>query len=246
MNLKDKTIIITGSTGGIGRELVKSIDSEDSNLILISRSEDELQNLAKELKSKSEHFACNFSDQGEVEELAKKISKKFKVVDVLINAAGVGVYKKLEDETLEEWNNSMNINVTSQFLMTKYLSKNLRRSRNSLVLNIGSGAGVIPMADRSIYCATKFAVRGLTLSLAEEYKRTSVEFCLITLGSTLTSFGPMSYKEKKSDMEKGKKAYFTPDWVAKKLISIIKDDDRRVEYTLFPSNYVTEWKSKQP
>ena len=98
------------------------------------------------------------------------------------------------------------------------------------------------MSGRSIYCATKFAVRGLTLSLAEEFRRTSVEFCLITLGSVLTSFGPMSFDEKKSEMEKGKKAYFTPDWVAKKLISIMKDEDRRSEYTLFPSNYVAEWK----
>lgn len=242
MDLLNKNIIITGSTGGIGRELVKNIDAEGANLILISRSESELQNLSKELESNCTYFACDFSDQNDVENLAKKLSKQFKVIDVLINAAGIGVYKKLEDESLEEWNNSMNINVTSQFLLIKHLSKNLRKSKSSVVLNIGSGAGVIPMAERSIYCATKFAVRGLTLSLAEEYQKSRLEFCLITLGSTLTSFGPMSYEEKKSDMEKGKKAYFTPDWVAKKLISIIKDDDRRVEYTLFPSNYVAEWK----
>ncbi|KKR40691.1 MAG: short-chain dehydrogenase/reductase SDR [Microgenomates group bacterium GW2011_GWC1_41_20] len=244
MKLLNKNIIITGSTGGIGRELVKNLDDEGANLILISRSDSELQNLKEELKSNCITFSGNFSDQKEIEVLSKKISKEFKTIDVLINAAGVGVYKSIEEETLEEWNNSMNINVTSQFILIKNLSKNLRKSKDSLVISIGSGAGVIPMAGRSIYCTTKFAVRGLTLSLAEEYRRTSVDFCLITLGSTLTSFGPMSFEEKRSEMEKGKKAYFTPDWVAKKLISIIKDNDRRVEYTLFPSHYATEWHAK--
>lgn len=101
--------------------------------------------------------------------------------------------------------------------------------------------------NKNIPClieATKFAVRGLTLSLAEEYRGTSIDFCLITLGSVLTSFGPMSLAEKKSDMERGKKTYFTPNWVAKKLVSIVKGEDRRTEYTLFPSDYVTEWKSR--
>lgn len=243
MNLNSKNIIITGATGGIGRELVNKLDGEGANLILVSRSDSELQNLSKSLKSNFEYFVCDFSDQKEVELLAKRISKKFKNIDVLINAAGVGIYKPLADETLDEWNISMNINVASHFILIKGLIKNLKKSKHSLVLSIGSGAGVIPMAGRSLYCASKFAVRGLTLSLAEEFRRSSVEFCLITLGSTLTSFGPMSYQEKKNEMDKGKKAYFTPNWVAGKLISIIKDEDRRFEYTLFPSHYVSDWKS---
>lgn len=243
MNLKDKKIIITGATGGIGKELVQKLDAEGANLILVSRSESELQTLSKNLKSSSEYFVCDFSDQKKVESLAKQISKKYKNIDVLVNAAGVGIYKPLIDETLDEWNISMNINVASHFILIKGLLKNLKKSKGSLVLSIGSGAGVIPMAERSLYCTSKFAVRGLILSLAEEFKKTSVDFCLITLGSTLTSFGPMSYQEKKKDMEKGKKAYFTPDWVADKLVSIIKDNDRRFEYTLFPSHYASDWKN---
>lgn len=245
MNLQNKNIVITGATGGICRELIKNLDPEGANLILISKSADELKTQASQLNSQSDIFACDFTKPSEIESLAKQISKKYKKIDVLVNAAGIGIYKSLEDETLDEWQNSLSINVTSQFLMSKYLIKNLKKAKGSVVINIGSGAGVIPMSGRSIYCATKFAVRGLTLSLAEEFRRTSVEFCLITLGSVLTSFGPMSFDEKKSEMEKGKKAYFTPDWVAKKLISIMKDDDRRSEYTLFPSNYVAEWKGEK-
>jgi len=237
MILKNKVAIVTGATGGIGRELVKNLDNEGVNLVLVSKSEDELQNLIKNLKRENNiYFTCDFSDQKSVQKLAEEIAKKFKTIDILINAAGIGVYKPIEDATLTDWNNSMNINVTSQFLLIKGLVENLKSTEDSLVLSIGSGAGVIPMAGRSVYCATKFAVRGLNLSLAEEFKNTKTRFCLITLGSTLTSFGPMSIEEKKREMESGK-AYFTPDWVAKKLVEIIKDDEREIEYKLYPGDY---------
>jgi len=244
MDLQGKNVVVTGSTGGIGREVVKLLDSENVNLILLSKSAEELETLSRELKNTPTSFPCNFAVPSEIEKAGKEISKKFKKIDALINAAGIGIYKPIDEATLEEWNDSMNINATSQFILIRCLIKNLKKAHGSVVINIGSGAGVIPMEGRSIYCATKFAVRGLTLSLAEEYRRTSVDFCLITLGSVLTSFGPMSLAEKKTDMEKGKKNYFTPDWVAKKLVSIIKDEDRRTEYTLFPSNYATEWKPR--
>jgi len=123
MDLHNKNIVITGTTGGIGRELVGLLDGEGATLILIARSEDELRNQAKDLKSECQYFACDFTNQKKVEVLARQISKKFKTIDILINAAGVGIYKDLEEETLEEWNNSMNINVTSQFILIKNLIK---------------------------------------------------------------------------------------------------------------------------
>jgi 3-oxoacyl-[acyl-carrier protein] reductase len=141
----------------------------------------------------------------------------------------------------------MDIGVTSVFIFTKELMTNLSSSSDSLVLNIGSGAGVIPMSGRSLYSSMKFALRGLTLSLAEEFKRMeNPKFCLITLGSTLTSFGPMSFEEKKKDMESGK-AYFTPEWVSDKLTEIIRDENREVEYTLYPGDYgFGEWHKPEP
>jgi len=244
MDLKGKAIVVTGATGGIGRELVKELDKEDARLLLVSKTESELQNLLSKLERKENKcYLCDLSNQKETETLAKKISAEVGKVDILINAAGIGIYKPIEGTTLDDWNTSMNINVSSHFILIKGLAEILKRSENSLVLSIGSGAGVIPMAGRSIYCATKFAVRGLTLSLAEEFRGSNTHFCLITLGSTLTSFGPMSFEEKKKEMESGK-AYFTPEWVAKKLVDIIKDEARETEYTLYPGDYSQEWKGK--
>lgn len=248
MNLQEKLIVITGATGGIGSEIVRRLDSEGATLLLVSRNETELQKLLKTLKNKeSSYFVCDFSNQSETVKVAKEISEKYPKIDVLINSAGIGVYKPIEDATLFEFNESLNIGLASVFIFTKELIEKLSNSDDSLVLNIGSGAGTIPMAGRSVYCTTKFALRGLTLSLSEEFKRIgNPKFCLITLGSTLTSFGPMDFEEKKLEMEKGK-AYFTPEWVAEKLTEIVKDSNREIEYQLFPGDYgFGEWNKPEP
>jgi short-subunit dehydrogenase len=241
MELKNKNIIVSGATGGIGIELVKLLDKAGANLTLVSKSEDKLIDLAKSLKGGNvNYFVCDLSDQNSIQKLSEKLIDKYKTIDILINAAGIGIYKPIEEISMVEWNQSMTINVTSQFLLIKGLLKKLNNTEGSLIMNIGSGAGVIPMAGRSAYCTSKFAVRGLTLSLAEEFKGTKTNFCLITLGSTLTAFGPLSLEEKKKQMKSGK-AYFTPDWVAKKLIEIIKDDKREIEYTIYPGDYGLGW-----
>ena len=241
MKLKNKTVAITGVTGGMGRELVRALDKEGVKFILISKTEAELENLSKTLKNKNnKYFACDFTKQEDVLGLCSDINKEFESVDVLINLAGIGIYKPLEEASLEEWNNSLNIGVTASFILTKGIIGLLKRSKDSLVVNLSSGAGVIPMAGRSLYCTMKFALRGLTLSLAEEFKRTKPSFCLITLGSVLTSFGPMSLEEKKEKELRGT-AYFTPEWVPTKLVEIIKDDNRKVEYTMYPGDYSFGW-----
>jgi len=248
MNLLGRVAVVTGATGGIGKEIVKRLDSEGVTLLLISRKGTELQELLNSLKNKeSKYYVCDLSNQEETEKIANEISSKYPKIDILLNSAGVGVYKPIEEATLSEFNDSLNIGLTSTFILTKKLMSSLNNSQDSLVLNIGSGAGTIPMAGRSLYCTTKFALRGLTLSLAEEFKRIgNPKFCLITLGSTLTSFGPMDFEEKKLEMEKGK-AYFTPEWVADKLTEIIKDPNREVEYQLFPGDYgFGEWNKPEP
>ncbi len=238
MNLLGRVAVVTGATGGIGTEIVKRLDGEGVTLLLISRKETELQELLNSLKNKeSKYYVCDLSIQEETEKIANEISSNYPKIDILLNSAGVGVYKPIEEATLSEFNDSLNIGLTSTFILTKKLMSSLNNSQDSLVLNIGSGAGTIPMAGRSLYCTTKFALRGLTLSLAEEFKRIgNPKFCLITLGSTLTSFGPMSLAEKKQSMENGK-GYLTPEWVAQKIVEIIKLDKQEVEYNFSSPDY---------
>lgn len=241
MNLDDKVAVITGGSRGIGLALAKELDREGMKLVLVAKSEDRLKEAICQLSGKEhEYFVCDFSDTEEVKELAKKIKERFHQIDLLVNGAGIGIYKTIEEATVEELEQSLAIGLKATFVLIKEITPLMKESELSLILSIGSGAGVIPMAGRSVYCALKFGLRGLILSLAEEFKRTKTHFCLITLGSTFTNFGPMSIEEKKKEMESGK-AYFTPEWVGEKLTEIIKEEKREVEYTLYPGDYGLGW-----
>ena len=242
MELKNKIVVVTGATGGIGRELCLLLAQKGARVIAIARTESKLDELKKEMTG-GEHvfFPCDFTKTEDLENLVEKIKSKLEKLDILINAAGVGVYKEIEDVELREWTDSLAINTTAPFYMTKMLLPLLRKSEKSVIINIGSGMGKIPTACRSVYCATKYALRGMTLSLAAEFQGTNVNFVHIALGSTLTEFGPMTLKEKEEESLKGK-AYFTPEWVAKKFVEIIEKEQFEGEIELYPSDYTgKEW-----
>lgn len=231
MNLKDKTILITGATGGIGSVLSQKLKDLGANVITIGRD-----------PKKVATYHADLTDPISRQELVNQITQDHKKIDILIHSAGVGIYKSLSEITQSDWNLSFSLNVEAPFFLTQALTPILEKSSDSLVLTIGSGAGTIPMRGRSLYCATKFALRGLMLSLAEESRGTHPSYCLITLGSTLTPFGPLSLDKKIEESLNGK-AYFTPEWVADKLIEIMQSDNHEDEITLFPGDYgFGEWK----
>mgnify|MGYP001600941238 CR=1 FL=1 len=237
MKLRDKVVVVTGATGGIGRELCKEMANKGVKLVMVARTEEKLKAILKEIPGEGHvYFASDFTKTEGIENLAREITASLEKIDVLVNAAGVGVYKSVEDVDLKEWVDSLSINTTAPFFLTKLLLPLLKKSEKSVIINVGSGMGKMALACRSVYCATKYALRGMTLSLAAEFKGTNVNFVHIALGSTLTEFGPMTLKEKEGENLKGK-AYFTPEWVAKKLVEIIESEKFEDEIELYPGEY---------
>lgn len=214
-----KTVLITGATGGIGKALVEKLSSEGVELILVSEDD------------------CDLTNREQILSLTEKIKKEHKKIDVLFNVAGIGVYRPIEELSLAEWDKSLALNVTAPFILIKELMPLF--GEGSVVINIGSGAGVTAMKDRAAYCSSKFALRGLSLTLAEEFNGKSPQFCLITLGSTLTSFGvgKALTLEEKIQKNKDGNAYFTPEWVAGKLVEIMNSSNRLAEYVIYPNDY---------
>ena len=237
MKLRDKVVVVTGATGGIGRELCKEMANKGVKLVMVARTDEKLKAILKEIPGEGHvYFASDFTKTEGIENLAREITASLEKIDVLVNAAGVGVYKSVEDVDLKEWVDSLSINTTAPFFLTKLLLPLLKKSEKSVIINVGSGMGKMALACRSVYCATKYALRGMTLSLAAEFKGTNVNFVHIALGSTLTEFGPMTLKEKEEENLKGK-AYFTPEWVAKKLVEIIESEKFEDEIELYPGEY---------
>jgi len=246
MKLKDKTVVIIGASGGIGRSISLAFSLEDAELVLIGRRKSVLKALKRKISEVNINsnvyvYTLDVTNPGKVKKLMNKIGRKFGKIDILVNAAGIGIYKPFEKIKFDEWEKSLKVNVNAVFLTTYYLMPFLKKAKKSYVISLGSGMGKMAVAKRSAYCASKFALRGLMLSLAKEYKKTDIKFSLLTLGSVLTAFGPLSVEEKKKKKKKGKK-YLEPSKVAHTLVEKIKNDTLESEVSIYPSDYYQESK----
>lgn len=242
MELKGKIAVVAGASGGIGREISKALAAQGVTVVLVARREEVLLSLKRDIEEKggrADIYLADLTDEKSVSKLVDFIKDNFGRVDILINAQGIGVYKKLPEVTFEDWRKQMAVNVDSVFLLTRELFPLLKKSRKAYVISMGSGMGKIAVAGRSPYCTSKFALRGLMLSLAKEYKKSHIHFVLLTLGSVLTAFGPLSLEEKLEKQKKGKK-YLDPSWLAEHIVAKIKHDTLASETPIYPKHYFEE------
>lgn len=237
MDLKGKIAVVTGAGGGIGSEIVRGLKKEGARTVLIEKEKSLLEGIMDILDGDEGFiFECDFSKSEEVEKLSREISGKFPKIDFLFNVAGIGIYKEIGDLSIEDWQRSVDINLTAPLIMIKRLLPSLENSGDSVVVNIGSGKGIIPTAGQVPYCSTKFGLRGMSLSLSKEFKNKNIDFVLMTLGSVMTNFGTGGIAQRKKLQEEGKK-YLDPKDVAQKIIDIVKSEDREPEYKIYPEGY---------
>ena len=173
-----KVVVLTGASSGIGYSLLKYFISEGAIVYAISRNERELTE-----KDKQE---CNFelldiSDEVNVEEFTKAVLQKENRVDILINNAGVAHNLALiEEMNLEVFNSIIRDNVMPTFNMMKYILPIMKKNNSGTIINISSRAGRRAVPKLSAYTAAKFAVRGLTESVAKEVQETGIKCVTIS------------------------------------------------------------------
>lgn len=231
--MENKIAVVTGANGGIGKELIVELEKSGIRCICIDKENTENQ----------DSLACDFSKEEELYKLVKIITSKFHKIDFLFNVAGIGIYKPIEDLSSAEWNNSLTVNLTAPFILSKELLPLLNRASDPLIVNFGSGMGLTPSPGRIAYCSSKFGLRGLSLSLSKEFENKNVHVVLLTLGSVMTNFGTGGIEHRKRLAENGKK-YLTPSDVVKKVFEIINSSKKKPEYFIYPQGYLS--KSESP
>ncbi|MDP3917976.1 MAG: SDR family oxidoreductase [Candidatus Woesebacteria bacterium] len=237
MDLRDKIVLVVGAGGAMGSRIVKLLKKDDVTLVLVEREKKLLESIIDILDGdKTSIYECDMENLSEVEKVGNEIASNFPKIDILINAAGVGIYKEMKDIEVSEWEKSININLNAPFILIKKLIISLQNSGQGLVINLGSGMGVIAKVGRVTYCASKFGLRGMSLVLSKEYKNKSVSFTLMTLGSIMTDFGTGGM-EKREELASNGKKYLDPDVIAQKIIDIAKDENRQDEYVIYPEGY---------
>ena len=188
---EDKVVVLTGASSGIGYSLLKYFISEGAIVYAISRNERELTE-----KDKQE---CNFelldiSDEVNVEEFTKAVLQKENRVDILINNAGVAHNLALiEEMNLEVFNSIIRDNVMPTFNMMKYILPIMKKNNSGTIINISSRAGRRAVPKLSAYTAAKFAVRGLTESVAKEVQETGIKCVTISPAGVNTGMRAMVF-----------------------------------------------------
>lgn len=187
--MQKSTILITGASDGIGKEVVLDLAKLQANLILLARDLQKLEIVKKEalkLGARSVEVYCvDLSDLKQIDRFAKKLKK----LDGLINNAGVWQKKTdLDNVPDEEILSVLNINLTGMILLTKKILPLLRKSNEAFIINISSRSGYFADLGQSVYAASKFGVRGFTEVLRKDLENTHIRVAGIYQGGTNTSF----------------------------------------------------------
>ena len=169
MNLKNKKVIITGATGGIGHSLVETFNAQGSIVVATGTNETKLENLKNFNKIHAEKF--NLSDHEKIEGFIDKIDKQIEGIDVLINNAGITLDNLSIRLTEENWKKVIDINLTSTFLMCKFVIKKMLKRKKGKIINITSIVGHSGNIGQANYSASKAGIIGFSKSLAQEYAK---------------------------------------------------------------------------
>ena len=189
-----KRCIITGATGGLGKQIAKEFAQAGCNLFLTGRSNEKLELLKNELKTENqgiEIFYCssNLTKIESVTNLIENIREKFSSIDVLINCAGNFPVKSLSESTIEEYDSCMNLNVRAPFVLSKEFSKDMIKNKWGRIVNIASSGAYNGLKNTSIYRSSKHALLGLTRSLTNELKEFNVRTYCFSPGPMKTEMG---------------------------------------------------------
>jgi len=191
--LKSKNCLITGATGGLGKEIAIELAKKGVNLFLTSKKQD-LQKLQLEIKKNNNEIIIEYQcvdlrhDNG-VKTLIENVHEKFSSIDILINCAGENHRKPLSESTIEEYDSCMNLNVRAPFVLSKEFSKDMIKNKWGRIVNIASSGAYNGLKNTSIYRSSKHALLGLTRSLTNELKEFNVRTYCFSPGPMKTEMG---------------------------------------------------------
>ena len=200
--LADKIAIVTGASRGIGRAICIALAGEGATIVLVARSLPKLQEaaeLVKQTGGKAEIIPTDLLLEDSIKDLVKAVEKKFGRLDILVNNAGITHSSKFEETKTQDWLRCLQVNATAPFILCRDALPLLRKSPTSYIINISSVVGVKGYPLQSAYTASKHAVRGMTISLAEELNATNVRVHLICPGGVDTELIPRVRPDLKSE-----------------------------------------------
>lgn len=232
MDLNYKTAIVTGGTSGIGLATAIKLKEKGAEVIITGRNESRMKEFCTKYGFEGHLF--DVSDEKAVFKFYDAVTAKHQRIDILINNAGYGYFKKLTETDTAKFNEIISTNVTGAMLMAREAAKIFIRQNYGNIINIASTAAVRGFENGTAYVASKFALRGMTECWRAELRKHNVRVILINPSEVQTEFfinagsGPKDFNPTK----------LTADEIAHAIISALEMNDRGfvTELTVFATN----------
>lgn len=181
IEFKDQVVLVTGGTRGIGKQIADDFSELGANL-LITGTKPKEQN---EIDTNVRYYCVDFSNKESSVKFFSEISKLNRI-DVCINNAGINRINFIDETLVEDWNDIVSVNLEAPFMITREISKIMKKNRYGRIINISSIFGIVSKEKRSIYSVTKFGLRGLTVSTSNELAKYNILVNAVSPGFVLT------------------------------------------------------------
>jgi len=192
-----KVAIVTGGSRGIGHAIARALLQNGARVAITATSEDALRKAAGELGATRGEASvlpirADVRRQADVETSIEAAAQHFGGIDVLVNNAGVGVFRPVAEMSIDDWHRMIETNLTGVFYSCRAVLPHLRARGGGWIINISSLSGKHPFADGAAYCASKAAVNAFTEALMQEVRHDGIRVACVMPGSVRTRFSSSS------------------------------------------------------
>ncbi len=240
LNIKHKTVVITGASSGVGLACAQKFAELGANLVLVARGKEKLERVGEQLSKQTQvlTYAMDVGNAQQCNKLMEKCIERFNQIDILVNNAGLHFRGDVMSRQPAELTQMIEINLTAPIRLTAEALPHIKKSTSGAIVMVGSLAGRAPLQGAATYSATKAGLRAFTYALADELKHLGINVGIVSPGPINTGFimdeidnvedivysQPMSSAEQVADavlkIVEGKKNEISMPWFSGKLTTI--------------------------
>lgn len=241
-NVKDKVVVITGASSGIGEETVNLLSKNGAKLVLGARRLDRLEKIQQKVGRDSVSIKkTDVTNPDEVNALIETAYNDFGRIDVLINNAGLMPQSFLEKNKQDEWNQMIDVNIKGVLYGIGAVLPYMRKQKSGHIINLASVAGHVVFPGSAVYCGTKYAVRAITEGLRQEEAivGSNIRTTILSPGAVSTELTDhISDKDMKEDIDELYKNAIKPDAIARAINYAINEPEESSvnEFIIRPSS----------